>query len=163
MKILLLPLLLFSTLAFGQMCIPHKDPFSGKNTKAGVVYLLPSIGYPFLMLTKVDTSYTIAFSFDSGLKESNFIAEQMVMLVKFDNGTIKKYHSNKDTRVVPTQSGVTVAFLADLPSNDVLYIKGYPMSFIRLSYRADENTGYDSQISKRIAKQIMRVVDCVTQ
>jgi hypothetical protein len=161
-KLLFILMVALPAISYGQRCFTKIDEFTGKKIKTGMVSLIPfSVGPPIISLSKNDTSTYIGFVFETSLKASNFIADKMLLMLKFENGTIKIYHADSKTNVSETAQGVIVGFESVLPSADLYYIKDFPISLIRFSYKGDQDSGYDSKISKGKAKDIIEVVSCV--
>lgn len=163
MKKILFSFLILPSIGFTQNCFSKKDAFTGNEIKIGTTYLVSVLApqAPSFYFMSDGNELFIGFSFSADLKPSDFDTEKMLLLVKFQNGIIKKFTSAKRTAVVKMGNGIMAAFYGNLNVDDLSYFKTNQVSSIRLSYKGDESVGFDTEIANSKAKKIIKSIDCI--
>ncbi len=162
-KKFLLILLLAPCIGSAQ-CVTQKDSITGQTTVKGTARLGPGsidVRMPVLYFVKQDTSFVIGFEYIAHQSREDFDFKRLLLLIKFEDGTIKRYHANKFSGIGGVPGQLTFIFNAAMTYSDVLYFRDFNVTFIRLSLDGNEGYGYEPRVSENTSSRIKKAAKCV--
>jgi hypothetical protein len=158
-------LLFSSTVLMAQKCYTKKDEFTGKLTKVistPLVGSLLSMG-PTVSFAKVDSIYSICYSFSADLSPDAFTPASMYLALKFANGDIERFTATKQSRVTRAMGTTVIAFYGDISIKQLQKLANNSLSIVRISYNGDDNTVFDQTVKEGKAQKISESVKCVLE
>jgi hypothetical protein len=163
MKKILLFLLLIPIISHAQNCISSTDPKTGKNVEVGSTFLKDTIknSIGVISFAKFGDKEFGSFAKSFKVKTSNYSVSDLLLLIKFNNGGIKKFTGNKDTRILPLPEGIMVGFDFDMSQEDISYFKNNPITNFKICHQGDEANGYDTGIDDTGANNIIKSLACI--
>jgi len=163
MKKLLLILFLAPCIVSAQ-CVIQKDSITGRTTIKGIARLGAGsidLRMPVLYFAKQDTSFFIGFEYVAPQSREDFNFTRLLLLVKFEDGTIKRYHAGPSSGIGGVPGRLTFVFSATMSFADVLYFRDFTVTFIRLSLDGNEGYGYEPPVRAGTSLKIKNAAACV--
>ena len=161
----LLFILLLTPFIVSAQCVTKKDSITGRVTIEGTARLGPgtlNLRAPKLYFTKQDSSFAIGFEYIAPQsREEDFDFKRMRLLVKFEDGTIKRYPAGALSGFGGERGRRTFVFQAAMSYADVLYFRDFNVTFMRLSLDGDESRGQEPSLGENASLKIKRAAACV--
>jgi len=163
MKKILFLLFLIPIISHAQNCISGNDQKTGKSIQSGVTFLNDTVKNTAGVISFMKFSDKAFISFNNMfiVKTINYNTDKLILIVKFGNGDTKKFIANTDTRILPLPNGIMVGFTADITNDDISYFKANPSVNFKISYKDDEANGYNTEIDKDVANNIIKSLACI--